>query len=351
MRLFWFVAIVLFALIPRFVVAQDTGPLIGSQATEQQALVAPALNDGVYRILVIGDSMAGGLGAGMARMAAGDAGYQIVSRLNESSALTRTDIYDWASAIPKIMDGKNFNAVVVLIGLNDRQEIRNGNIRYVFNTPDWIKSYQANTDAMLDALMAQNVKVFWLGEPPMGDPTYDADMKTVTALQKDRVIAKGASFIDTRPLLLGADGKYMDFGPDDTGEMKKLRQRDGVTFLKQGNNKFGQLILAAIKNPENLKQPDAAAPVAEAPAPGVAGPAPSSPVFGQNDANGVAVLHDAGDMIASAASSGPAAHADPALLNAPAAGTAAEKLFTTGEAGAAPLGRFDDYSEVEKPGN
>lgn len=342
MKCLRFICFIIAMLVPLFAAAQDSGPLIGSQATDpKQDLIDPVLSDGVYRILVIGDSMAGGLGAGMSRMVAIDSGFEIVSRFNESSGLTRPDFYDWADAVPKIMEGKNFNAVVVLIGLNDRQEIRKDSFRYAFNTPDWIKNYQANIDAVMDALVAQNVKVFWLGEPPMGDPAYDADMKTVTALQKERVIAKGATFIDTRPLLLSPTGAYMDVGPDDTGEIRKLRQRDGVTFFKQGNNKFGQLVLAAIKNSIDGTQPDATSPVAAAPAQGEMPPA--GPVFGQDDANGAAMLLNSGDVIASASPKVPAIVVD---ANAPAPGTAAEKLFTSGEAVIAPLGRFDDFSYV-----
>jgi uncharacterized protein len=346
MRFFQFVMVILALWLPLCAVAQDNAPLIGSQATDpQQTLVAPALNDGVFRILVIGDSMAGGLGAGMTRVAASDSGFEIVNRFNESSGLTRPDFYDWASSVPKIMDGKNFNAVVVLVGLNDRQEIRDGNSRYAFNTPEWIKRYQANIDAMLDALKAQNVKVFWLGEPPMGDPPYDADMQIVSGLQKERVDAKGAKFIDTRPLLLAADGTYMDTGPDDTGEIRKLRQRDGVTFFKQGNNKFGQLILAAIKNDGGAAPVDAAPAVANGP-----DAAPTGPVFGQNDANGAPEFHPAGDVVASA-NAAAATQIDSAKADAPASGTAAEKLFTTGETDAAPLGRFDDFSYVAPAAN
>jgi uncharacterized protein len=326
---------------PGFVLAQDNTPLIGSQASElPAALVAPALNDGVMRVLVIGDSMAGGLGAGMTRVAAGDGSIQIVSRFNESSAITRPDIYDWAAAIPKIMEGKNFNAVVVLIGLNDRQDIRSAAGRLTFNTPEWVKAYQANTDAIVDALKAQNVKVFWLGEPPMGDVAYDADMKAMTALQRDRVTAKGAIFFDTRPALSNPDGSYMEFGPDDTGEVKKLRQRDGVTFLKQGNSKFGQIVLAAIQSgsiqaiPETAPPLDATAPVAEI----------GGPVFGQNDANGAAILHDSNTIVASAESA-------VAVPVAPSTSAFEGKLFTTGEADAAPLGRFDDFSYVAPPAN
>jgi uncharacterized protein len=324
--------------------AQDNQPLVGSQATEPQAsLLAGELSDGTYRILVIGDSMAGGLGAGIVRMAANDTSYQVVSRFNESSGLTRPDFYDWAGALPKIMEGRNFNAVIVLIGLNDRQDIRSSGGRLAFGSPEWVTAYQANADAIMESLKTQNVRVFWLSEPPMGDPTYDADMMKVSALQKDRVVAKGALYVDTRALLLSPEGKYVDFGPDDTGEPRKLRQRDGVTFFKQGNNKFGQLILAAIKAANDGKLPDA--PVAAS----VSVDAPTGPVFGQDDANGQTVLHGSNELVAAANTTEVAKQIiDPA---APALGSEAEKLITTGQSHIAPLGRFDDFSYVAPPAN
>ncbi len=321
---------------------QEQTPLIGSQATEPATpliIPLPVVNETVTRILVIGDSMAGGLGAGMARVALGDDTVQVVSRFNESSAITRPDVYDWAAAIPKIMDGKEFNAVVVLIGLNDRQDIRGATGPLKFNTPEWIASYQANTDAIVAALAAQNVKVFWLGEPPMGDAAYDNDMKTVTALQKARVVAKGATFIDTRPAFSNPDGSYLDFGPDDTGEVKKLRQRDGVTFLKQGNSKFGQIVLAAIK--AGGVTPPAAVVVTPDPVVAAApalGPEIPGPVFGQQDANGADVLLDSAAIIAMAA-------------NPSSAPSSVDRLFKVGQSSVAPAGRFDDFSYVAPTAN
>ena len=324
--------------LPLSVAAQENAPLIGSQATEPATeLVAPAVNDGLTRVLVIGDAMAGGLGAGMARVAAGDGNVQVINRFNESSAITRPDVYDWAAAIPKIMDGKEFNAVVVLIGLNDRQDIRSDAGRLKFNTPEWIAAYLANTDAIAAALAAQNVKVFWLGEPPMGDAAYDADMKAVTALQKSRVVAKGLTFIDTRPQLSNPDGSYMEFGPDDTGEVKKLRQRDGVTFLKQGNSKFGQIVLAAIKS-GGVAPPAVVVPTIETPTPFVEN---SGPMFGQQDANGADVLHDSATMTAIVDGG-----AQPSV-----AAVELNRLFTVGEASVAPAGRFDDFSYVAPAAN
>ncbi len=323
------------------VTAQESTPLIGSQAGEPASnLIAPVLSDGVTRILVIGDAMAGGLGAGMARVAADDSDIQIVNRFNESSAISRPDIYDWAAAIPKIMQDKNFDIVVMLIGLNDRQDIRTVTGPVTFNTPEWIAAYQANTDAIIAALAAQKVKVFWLGAPPMKDAAYDADMKLITGLQKDRVVLKGATFVETRSGLSNPDGSYMEFGPDNTGQVKKLRERDGVTFLKQGNNKFGQIVLTAINASGVSTAPAEAAPVfvAPAPLPLQAGLADTpGPVFGQDDANGVAVLHETGAIIAFAAEN---------AIKTAVAPPSVDQLFKLGKSGVAPIGRFDDFSYV-----
>jgi uncharacterized protein len=329
--------ITFWVLLPALALAQETVPLIGSEATQPQTeLVVAAPVDGINRILVIGDSMAGGLGAGMVRMAAGDQTIQVVSRFNESSGITRPDIYDWAAALPKIMEGKNFTSVVVLMGLNDRQDIRIASGRFALNTPEWTAAYQSNTDLILDSLKSQNVKIYWLGEPPMGDASYDAEMKLVAGLQKDRVVAKGATFVDTRPLLLSPQGAYVDFGPDDTGEMRKLRQKDGVTFFKQGNNRFAQLVLSVIKG----GGPVSLSVVADTPSQ----PATQTdPIFGQADANGVATVAELGKV-----------NAEPVKIVAavaganvtPAVGSAAEKLYATGESGEAPSGRFDDFTYI-----
>lgn len=338
----WFFIFAFLFGLPLVAAAQEQTPLIGSQATEPASSLGvsqPVVIETVVRILVIGDNMAGGLGAGMARMVLGDDTVQVVVRSNESSAITRPDVYDWAAAIPKIMDGKEFNAVVVLIGSNDRQDIRGASGRLKFNTPEWTAAYKANTDAIITALIAQNVKVFWLGEPPMGDAAYDADMKLVTSLQKDSVVAKGTTFIDTRVALSNTDGSYMESGPDDTGEVKKLRQRDGVTFLKQGNNKFGQVVLAAIK--AGGVTPQAAIAIAPivtepiAPTPGIEIP---GPVFGQQDANGTDILHDTATIIAMAA-------------NPASAPSSVDQLFIVGQSSVAPFGRFDDFSYVTPAAN
>jgi uncharacterized protein len=321
-----------------------TVPTMGSQA-DDDTTQQPA--DDAYRILVIGDALAGGLGAGLTRMAEMETGFDIVNRFQEVSGIARPEVYDWAANLPNIMEGKQFNAVVVLLGSNDRQSIRSGDFRYVFNTPDWTKIYKAQTGQLLDVLKAMNVKVFWVAIPPMGDALYDADMKILAALQEQEVKAKGATYIDLRSAFLNPDGTYTDKGPDDTGEVRKLRARDGVTFFKQGNNRFGQLLLAEIKKEKDVK-PDVVVP--ETP---VAAVVPTTkpdtiPTFGQDLGDGQVAMFLPENPPAPIAPKVAAIAASVSRADV-IAGSNAEKLFVKGEAVPAPAGRFDDFSFTPTP--
>ncbi len=328
--------------------AQDQTPLLGSEATDPQQSpdAAPAE---LRRILIVGDQMAGGMGAGITRMADGDDTIEVVNRFNESSGLTRPEIYDWAAAIPKMAEGKNFTAAFILIGLNDRRDMRTGDKVLPFGSAEWKALYAQRVDAMLDALKAQNIKVFWMGEPPMGDAGLDADLQMLSGLVKERVAAKGESFIDLRAPFLGSDGKYTERGVDDTGADRRLRESDGVTFFKMGNNRLGQIALAALMGVA-APSPDAVAPNA----PDVIGPlaavppesADQGPIFGQQGLDGTVVAHGSAEVAAAVAVD--AASKDAAKASvigvAAAKGSSAQSLFTTGLAPTAPAGRFDDFT-------
>lgn len=332
--------------------AQDNTPVIGSEATAQDAQPQDAPPDQAaqaearsFKVLIVGDALAGGMGAGLDRMAAGgEIDVRVVNRFNDSSGLARPEIYDWTAAIGTIVPDKGYTTAIVLIGSNDRRDIRTATGTLTFNSPEWVAQYKLRVDALLDALKAQNLTVIWMGEPPMGEPAYDADMQTITALQKERVLAKGALFVDLRAPFIGADGAYTDRGIDDTGADRRLRQSDGYTFLKVGNNRLGQIALSALQG-SPLPVPNAAVGTDGTPV-AVQQPADEGPVFGQSDANGAEVAQAGSELKASVDANQIAAVAAASSSIGVAAkpGSAADRLFTTGLASAAPAGRFDDLT-------
>ena len=323
--------------------------------------------DGIFRILVIGDSLAGGFGAGMTRMAENDPRIEVVNRFNEASGLARPEIYDWVTSVPKIVVAKEYDAAVVHLGVNDRQAIRSSSGRLEFKSPEWIDAYKSQAKSLAGKLTDAGLHVYWVVIPPMGEEEFDADMKFISGLQREAVQEKGVQIVDLSRHFLGADGRYSERGLDETGVERKLRARDGITFMKLGNNRFGQLLVEAVKSTEiqssgqtagSLLQADsAAAPKPEASS-GVQIEAPVAlPTFGQQGLNGEEIAFNASGL-------NPAVKQSPATASKPvqtaevgttaktikaAVGSAAELLFTTGEGVAPPPGRFDDFSMPQQP--
>ena len=343
---------------PAFAQSGDA-PLMGSSAAdtaEQPAATdqaAPRDDHRTVEILSIGDALGGGLGAGLARVTEASGDYDVSIRFNEESGLARPEVYDWAATLPKILEGNAYDVIVVMLGANDRQVIRDGDNRYDFGTPEWTASYTAQADRLLDQLAASRARVVWVAPPPMRDPEYDSAMQTIAALQKDLVEKRGMTFLDLRKQFTNPDGTYTDSTTDGAANIVKLRGRDGISFFKAGNNLMGEQVLAAIKAGEAAGTAPVAAKTSRLDVPEAnktdseAKPG-SVPLFGQAvmDAapytvqpEGVtanAVLLAAGDL-------GPEA-ALKTLRDIAPTGSGAERLFRLGSPEPAPAGRADDFT-------
>lgn len=342
-------AAVLLAALPAAAQTGDT-PVMGSSAAEDVADQPAAADEHhIIEILTIGDAIGGGLGAGLARVAEPSGDYEVSVRFNEESGLARPEVYDWAATVPKIVAGNAYDVIVVMLGANDRQMIRDGELRYDFNTPEWTAAYKKQVDRLLDQLQASKARIVWVSEPPMADPDYDAAMRVIADLQRERVTARGMTFLDIRPQFSNPDGSYTDVMKNDTGATIKLRGRDGVSFFKNGNNRMGELVLAAIATApaadaaKTARQdtPEAAKTDREAKPNAV-------PLFGQAVMDGEAYTVQpegvtANAMLLAAGDLGPEA-ALKTLRDIAAPGSSAERLFKFGSPAAAPAGRADDFT-------
>jgi uncharacterized protein len=343
--------------------AEDTAPSQSSDDTTDE--------DDTTRILVIGDSIAGGLGAGISRMAEVDGRMTVVNRFNEVSGLARTELYDWPSALSKILSANPVDIVVVHVGVNDRQDIRAAAGRLKFRSPEWEKAYTDNVDRLAATVKSGNARLYWISLPPMGDGRFDEDMQYLAALHKARVESAGAKYIDVRGFFLGTDGKYTERGPDDTGTVRKLRARDGIAFMKVGNNRFGQLALTAIMKEEEAATVAPTTPPAQIPATSFIGPpAPPAavqtpaasatstmPEFGQAGLDGQAITFRPDIKLAPVPElpkpPQPTTVAATTVVveTGPVAkpGSQSARLLKEGMPLTAPAGRFDDYAEPPPP--
>jgi hypothetical protein len=362
-----FAAILAVLLLWAMPAAAQTGdmPVMGSSASDTAGQAAPADppapadqppaadDHHIIEILSIGDALGGGLGAGLARVTEPSGDYDVSIRLNEESGLARPEVYDWAATLPKILEGNAYDVIVVMVGSNDRQMIRDGSMRYDFGTPEWRDTYAMQTNRLLDQLAASKARIIWVAPPPMRDPDYDAAMMTIAQLQKEQVEKRGMTFLDLRRQFTNPDGSYTDSTTDGAANIIKLRGRDGISFFKAGNNLMGEQVLAAIKAGEpaedeapagktsRLDSPEASKTDSEAKPDAV-------PLFGQAmmDAEPYTVQPEgvtANAILLAAGDLGPEA-ALKTLRDIAPSGSGAERLFKLGTPEAAPAGRPDDFA-------
>lgn len=304
----------------------------------------------LYQVFVLGDSLAAGLWSGVSRTIDGDMRISLNGRYKEDSGLSRPEYYDWNGALPKILASNKIDIAIVMLGSNDAQPIRDGAMRYAFDTKEWRAAYVKQVDELMASLKAAGAAVYWMEMPPMQAEQYDASMKAVAAVHKERAEAAGIRFVETRSELLD-NGKYSEMGFDETGEFVKLRSRDGVHFVKEGNNKLASLVMAAIN--KDIEVAVAAAP----PTPPAVAATESQPVpgFGQpfqtlpEPAPGTIGPEQVAQAKSDYAGELPAPN-DPAmaqLARTTKPGTDASRLFSRGEAITARRGRFDDFTPVQ----
>jgi uncharacterized protein len=308
--------------------------------------------DGVFRVVVVGDTLARGLGAGLERLTDLDPRFEVVNRFNEASGLARPQVYDWPAGIAKILKASSFDAVAVMVGVNDRQPIKVGDTRVEFGTPEWSVAYKAKVDGLLTAIKGGGAHVHWITIPPMQNPEFEAQMQGVNALQRERVALAGETIIDVRPPFTNADGSFMVGDLDGKGKARRLRTKDGINFSRVGNDVLANMVMAAIRKSENIPDlqatgdDDKPADVQVA----VAAPVTASPLFGQDGVDGVEITFEAEAL----AKEVPQQLA-PDLSNAGklglriARGSLAQRFYRTGQALGVPYGRFDDFSYAPPP--
>lgn len=127
---------------------------------------------------------------------------EVVNRANEASGVARPEVYDWAAAIPKILKSSPFDAVVVMMGINDYRPIKVGELRFEPGTPEWSNAYKANMDAILASITGNGARVYWVTLPPMQSEEFETQMKMVSSLQRERIVTGGHALLDVRPALV-----------------------------------------------------------------------------------------------------------------------------------------------------
>ncbi|MDE2579719.1 MAG: DUF459 domain-containing protein [Hyphomicrobiales bacterium] len=258
---------------------QPTAPASGAPAAEPAQTAAPApppvaAPEQKQIVTVVGDNLAFMLANGLTASAAETGRYEITRKARESSGLVRDDFYDWQKAIREIAaDPAKAGVVAIMIGSNDRQELRDSAGRYEPLSPRWRELYVQRVDALLAPLREKKIPFVWVGTPVMKSSGASADLSQINEIFRAETEKAGGRYVDIWNGFADEKGRYDAFGPDVNGQIVKLRTVDGVHFTQAGARKLAFFTEQALRplidkpKPAPLAPPDVheATPKADAP--------------------------------------------------------------------------------------
>jgi hypothetical protein len=200
------------------------------------------------RVYLGGDSMSQVFGESFSRLGHDTGVVDTTLEFRFSSGLTRPEYFDWPKHLRALVAGKDRPEVaVVVFGTNDAQRIRTATGVASFGTEEWKVEYAARVRGVMRLLTDAGVDVYWVGLPVMRSDTLT---RRVALL--DEIFAAEAAknpdvtFVDSRPLSVGASGKYAAYLPDDDGTPVRVRAEDGVHFTPAGGNRLAREVLRRI---------------------------------------------------------------------------------------------------------
>ena len=228
----------------------------------QRSYIEPFPPGDRYKVLVVGDSLADGLWSGLYRAFQEDGNMEVVNKSKPSSGFVRADSYDWTKEIDDILKDDTYQIVVVMFGANDNQAIKSGKEYIKPGTDAWDELYGQRVEAFVKKLRAKGLAVYWAGLPIMRSPDDSDDAEELNDIYREKSFINGAKFIDTWSGFTDESGRYSAVGPDMSGQIRRLRDDDGVHFTPRGYLKLAHFAEKEIRRDLSLAKLERNIPLA-----------------------------------------------------------------------------------------
>lgn len=204
--------------------------------------------DVAHHVLVLGDSLGDLLGAGLDDALSDRPDVAVMRRAKADSGLVRNDFHDWPKTASELLAADQKVGVgVMILGLNDRQAIRESDIVHEPLSPRWIELYRSRIDAVAAAFSARRVPLIWVGAPPVQNARLSADFAMLNELFRQQIEKAGGQYVDLWGAFVDAENRYTAMGPDVSGQTMRLRLGDGIHFTAAGSRKAAHFVDVLIR--------------------------------------------------------------------------------------------------------
>lgn len=199
--------------------------------------------DVAHHILVIGNSLANLLADGLEEAIEDRPDLAVIAKAKPDSGLVRNDFHDWPRVATELVaaDAK-IGLGVMMVGLNDRQAIREGDTVHEPLSPRWLELYRERINAVAQVFAARRIPLIWVGAPPVQNARLSADLVTFNEQYRQQVERAGGQYVDLWGAFVDAENRYAAMGPDVSGQPARLRLGDGIHFTAVGARKAAHFV-------------------------------------------------------------------------------------------------------------
>ena len=198
------------------------------------------------RVAVIGDSLASGLGVYLERVLR-PALVRVSRQGRISTGLARPDYFDWPVAMSEIVDNFQPDLIVVMLGENDNQALRNaaGHEETPVGTYEWPQAYGDRVEDFMRSATSKGARVVWVGLPNVSDKGRRGILERQNAVfDQSATGVRDVTYLDTWDMFESPDGGYTAYYRSD-GKVELIRESDGLHFNAAGYELLARAVVEA----------------------------------------------------------------------------------------------------------
>ncbi len=185
-------------------------------------------------VAVIGDSIATELGHGMQTLFANSGHVRVIKRTKFSTGLVRTDYFNWNRALQHFLAHHRADAIVVVMGGNDRQSVNIGHRRLERFSHAWRRDYERRVAQFMNLLKDAPAKIYWVGLPQVASHQMTHDYRILNSIYRREAKRHGFTYVSVWHALTNSKGAYTSFA-EVGGRSERVRKRDGMHFTDIGS--------------------------------------------------------------------------------------------------------------------
>lgn len=223
--------------------APSASPSPASPAAPRRPTAADPL-----RVYLGGDSVAEAFGEAFDRLATRMKVIKATVEYRFSTGLSRPDYYDWPARLHAVLSRTpKPEVVIVLFGANDVQPIMTPSGPARPGSPPWLAEYRRRVAATMSMLSSSGVAIYWVGQPLMRSAYFTKRIGELDAIYASEAARHAnVTFIDSRPVLADAHGRYSAYLPGSDGRPVLVRAPDGVHLTEAGGDRLAAAVLKVI---------------------------------------------------------------------------------------------------------